>query len=60
VNVQRIPHTRCHERHDRRTQLWLVVAAVIRLKMIVDFLFAGIREDYWKGTPAVPTVLLCM
>jgi len=22
----------------------------------IDFLSAGIREDYWKGTPAVPTV----
>jgi len=31
-----------------------VVAAVVRLKLIVDFLSAGIREDYWKGTPAVP------
>ena len=36
------------------------VAAVIRLKLIVHLLSAGIREDYWKGTPAVPTVLLCM
>ena len=38
-----------------REEKWLVVAAVIRLKLIVDFLSAGIREDYWKGTPAVPT-----
>jgi len=48
------------EKHERRTQYRLVVAAVIRLKLIVDFLSAGIREDYWKGTPAVPTVLLCV
>jgi len=26
-----------------------VAAAVIWLKLIVDFLSAGIREDYWKG-----------
>jgi len=57
--VQRIPHTCsrfCDRKGTRREQL--LVAAVVRLKLIVGFLSVGNREGCQKDTPAVQTVLL--
>jgi len=61
VNVQRIPHTLGAATGKARENT--VVAGGCcsnKAEAVRIFLSAGIREDYWKGTPAVPTVLLCM
>jgi len=39
---------------EENTATRLVVAAVVRLKLIVDFLSAGLYEDYWTRYAGCP------